>query len=130
MMLPEVGKKYWHYDDGKITPSRQETVVINKVIPYLEVSEELRKRISEEIERYDWIYDDVISHVIFGTNLDMAGHPYKEGDEEIIYLPSEEGWFGFGVNNYWNGGRLDIDGKLTESIQESFYEYCPLFPEN
>ena len=130
-MLPEEGKLYWHYDDGKVRPSRQEKVKVLKVVPYSEVSKEIRERINKEIKECDWLYNDVISHVVFASNLNMIGYPWNEHDHEIIYLPSKrDGWYGFGVNCYWNQGRLDIDGKLTESIQFYFYKCCPLFPEN
>lgn len=136
-MLPEVGKKYWHYDDGKIRPSRQETVVINKILPFSEISEELRNKISKEIEEYDWIYNniddyfDTNNYIIFATNLDMIGHPWDKGDEEIIYLlDKKDKWYGFGVNCYWNQGQLDVDGKLTEEMLKYNNYKCSLFPED
>lgn len=131
--LPQMGKLYWHYDDGKITPSRQEKVQIIKVVPYSQVSKEDRLLIQNEIEDHKYLYNDFPSHVVYGINLSMMDFPWKTEDSEIIYLPTTRGgWFGFGKTCDWNCGDLDIDGKLTQQINDydGFDEKfnLPLFP--
>lgn len=126
--LPQEGKEYWNYDDGKVTIGRQEIVRITRVVPYSQLSKDERDMIINETNEHDWLYDDVISHVVFGINLSLRDDCFKEEECEIIYLPSKGSWFGFNPLTDFNCGRLDIDGKLTQSLNEIMEYDSPLFP--
>lgn len=129
MNLPKVGKYYWHYDDGKISFSRQEKVLITKVLSYNEVPDEDKRRIKNEIREHDWIYNKSISYVIYGINKTLEDWD-KSVDINLIYLPSKDGWYGFS-KSWLNQGRLDIDGSITKFLNSQFktnYQSL-LFPE-
>ena len=39
---------------------------------------------------------------------------FKDEPNGVFARTKDGGWFGLG--NYWNSGRLDIDGSLTDSL--------------
>lgn len=134
-MLQE-GKYYWCYDDGKITPSRQEVVRIDKVYRYAELDKITRTAIQKEISENDYLYNDKQAIVAIGTNITSLENGHSEDEAQMIFLEShgdnEEGWFGFGFLPL-NSGRLDHDGSLTQYMNEcDCFDYdvnSPLFPE-
>ena len=69
----------------------------------------------DEKKRCDWIYDDYTDYIIKAS---IPGY-----DDDYIYFARTKngGWFSMDVTNWWQSGRLDIDGKLYESMLE-YYE--------
>lgn len=129
MNLPKVGRYYWHYDDGKISFSRQEKVLITKISLYDAISEEDKEKIKNEIKRYNWIYNKSIPYVVYGINKTLEDWD-PPVDINLIYLLSENGWYGFSGSDI-NQGRLDIDGSITKFLNSQFktnYQSL-LFPE-
>jgi len=131
--VPKVGKEYHFFDDGKITPSRHYIAVIQEIIPIEEAdkiiistprdyNEEINQNVFidmslldiwiDEKLSCDWIYSPVTDYIV------KANIP--EYDEDPIYFArtKDGGWFSMDTTNWWQGGRLDIDGKLYESLLE------------
>lgn len=52
-MLPEIGKIYKFYDDGKITYSRQYRCKIIDVIPYDNVSDKIKEQYKTLVNHYN-----------------------------------------------------------------------------
>ena len=106
--LPEIGKTYNCFDDGKIRKSRMYQVVITKIIPFEKASKKILKIWQEEGLNCDWLFDKTDYFIKF-TSTESKDEP-----NGIFARTKNGGWFGLG--NYWNSGRLDIHGTLTESL--------------
>lgn len=108
-MLPEVGKVYNFYDDGKVRPSRHELVTITDIKKFDDVDSDIKKIIEDEQKERFWLYKPQTDYVIFGeTNMDMPDPNY------MFIRTKDDGWFGVGKS--WADGRLDVDRKLTEQL--------------
>ena len=103
--VPEVGKEYHAFDDGKIRPSRLEVVKIVELIPFDKADEELIEEWKQNIEECYWLYATETDYFAKG-----------EWDDETSYFVRTEdgGWFSLG----WFGSRLDIDGELYKKMIE------------
>ena len=106
--VPEVGKEYHAFDDGKIRPSRLEHVKIVEVIPFKECEdEELIKLWYKEVADCYWLYE---------TETDYFVKAKWDQDTDPMYFvrTKDGGWFSMG----WFGSRLDIDGELYKKMKE------------
>lgn len=122
--IPVVGKQYNHYDDGKIRPSRHSVVKVTHVIPYNEVDDKLKMFISSEQEECDWLYAPKTDFVVFAETINQDNPLTKE---QIYIRTKDNGWFSISIETYLDGGRLDIDHTLTDSVirllHEGAYDY-------
>jgi hypothetical protein len=109
LKLPEVGKTYYYFDDGKVSISRRMEVVITEIVPFSEIDEETLNNWEEEVREIDWIYAKETDYFVKGK--------LKVSDEvnEIVFvrtINNDDGWFSIG---FW-GGQLDIDGSLNAML--------------
>lgn len=105
--VPEVGKEYHAFDDGKIKPSRHEIVKIVELIPFTEANEELLEEWKQNVEECYWLYAPETDY--------FAKAEYE--DETSYFVRTEDGgWFSMG----WFGSRLDVDGSLYEKMKEYY----------
>lgn len=101
--VPEVGKKYYAYDDGKIRPSREYEVVILETVSYKALPRKLKKIWQSEVISAHWLY---------ATESDFFVKAESLEDKEPYWFcrTKDGGWFGFG--KFLDCGRLDITGEL------------------
>ena len=133
--IPELGKEYHFFDDGKISNSRH---YIAKVIELIPIEEAKNIIIStprdynintgqnlfvdmslydiwlDEKERCDWLYNDDTDYII------KANIPNYDDDPIYFVRTKDDGWFSMDVTNWWQGGRLDIDGKRYENMIKNY----------
>ena len=134
--IPEIGKQYHFFDDGKISPSRHYMATVEEIIPIEETKNIVLKTIigtfTKETEFTEMSLYDIWS-------IQSMGHPWLYApetdyiikcsipvyDEEPIYFirTRDDGWFSIDITSGWQAGRLDIDGKLFESLKEYGYEF-------
>ena len=118
-MLPELYKKYYCYDDGKISYSRQYQVLVTDIIDYPSISEDLSKLCALALRQYSYLYKLEQKHVVIGVS-------YEQSIPTIsIFLETKGGlWFSIGdkvddtLDCYWNSGLLDIDGSFTKELEQ------------
>ena len=105
--VPEVGKEYHAFDDGKIRPSRLEVVDIVELIPFKEADEDLLKDWCKNVAECYWLYASETDYFVKG-----------EYDDETAYFvrTKDGGWFSMG----WFGSRLDADGELYKKMKENY----------
>ena len=103
--VPEVGKEYHTFDDGKIKPSRHAIATIVEVIPFKEADTKLIELWHKEVEDCYWLYENETDYFV-----------KAEYDDEASYFvrTKDGGWFSLG----WFGARLDIDGSLYKKLLE------------
>ena len=108
--VPEVGKEYHIFDDGKIKPTRHWTCKITELIPYKECKDNaLMSAWAEEVTECYWLYADETDYFVKG-----------EYNDDVAYFvrTKDGGWFSIG----FFGSRLDIDGSLYAKMIEWFGE--------
>ena len=108
--IPEVGKTYACFDDGKTRPSRLYYVEVCEVIPFDQCDDkEILEMWRYDVQECDWLYAP-------GTDFFVVG--VKEDGVEVFVRTLGGGWFGIG--GFLSGGRLDIDGSLKERMEELY----------
>ena len=108
--VPDVGKEYHIFDDGKIRPNRHYVIKILEVIPFSEFTDsDMLEVWREEIKECYWLYAQETDYFV-KTDYD--------GDGMVAYFvrTTDGGWFSLG----WFGARLDIDGSLYEKLIEYY----------
>ena len=106
--LPEIGKTYNCFDDGKIRESRMYQVTINEIVPFEKADNELLELWEEEGLPSYWLFEKTDYFIKFTSN------EFKDEPNGFFARTKDGGWFGLG--KYWNSGRLDVDGSLTQSL--------------
>ena len=117
-LVPEVGKEYHIFDDGKISPSRHFIAKITKVLPFEKVADpesQLYKAWEENIKEAYWL---------FAQDTDYFVKAESSYDENPLFFVRtiDGGWFSIDYPNVWMGARLDIDGHLYEKMKECYGE--------
>lgn len=135
--LPVVGKEYHFFDDGKIRESRHYIAVVQEIIPIEDTNkiiistprdynEEINQNVFinmslldiwiDEKLSCDWLYAPVTDYIL------KASIPEYDKDPIYFARTKDGGWFSMDTTNWWQGGRLDIDGKLYEQLENFNYE--------
>lgn len=108
MKLPEIGKKYNYFDDGKIKETRKMEVIITEIVPFNKIDSENLELWKEEINECDWLYKKETDYFI-KADLKVTDNEI----EKIVFVRMlQDNWFSLG----WWGGQLDVDGTLTQSL--------------
>ena len=105
-MIPKIGKTYNCFDDGKITHSRLYTVDVIDVIPFNKIDKETLDNWDEQVEICDWLYAKETDFFIKTEN--------GEDGSATFVRTLNGGWFSIG--EFMNSGRLDVDGELTDVL--------------
>lgn len=115
--IPEIGKKYHCFDDGKITFSRHYIVKIDEVLNYMK----FKKKYPNEFKQYCETAKD--HYWLYSRQTDKFIITYKgENDELGVFVRTKQGgWFSIG--NYFNSGELDVTGKLWENLVANIDNY-------
>ena len=115
--IPEVGKEYHCFDDGKITFSRHFIIKIDEVLGH----QKFKKKYPEEFKKYINVVKRC--YWLYSTHSDKFIITYEgENDELGVYVRTKNGgWFGIG--DYYNSARLDSDGKLWDYLVKHIDDY-------
>lgn len=125
--VPELGKEYMFYDDGKVGISRRHKAKVVKIIPFGKSSEVILNKFDHEY-LHDWVptpLNEIWKEVV-ELDKDYLGRTYLYAnstdyfigceipsyDKHIIWFSrtTDGGWFSFCVEQSWQEGRLDVDG--------------------
>lgn len=108
--VPEVGKKYHCFDDGKITFSRHFIIQVDEVLGH----QQFKKKYPEEFQQYRQAVRNC--YWLYSTHSDKFIITYKGENNELgVYVRTKQGgWFGIG--DYWNSARLDVTGEIWETL--------------
>lgn len=112
--VPEVGKEYHIFDDGKLSPSRHFIAKITAVLPFEKVAD-------PESQLYRaWEENIMEAHWLFAQDTDYFVKAESSYDENPLFFvrTTDGGWFSIDYPNVWMGARLDIDGELYKSMNE------------
>lgn len=125
--IPEIGKEYHFFDDGKTGPSRHYICRCERVIhigeaasmvidtkdedgnPYKETLFEIWVR---EKESCDWLFSE-------STDCFVEISCPKYDDNNLWAVRTKDGgWFTMNIQSWWQGGRMDVDGKIYKYLME------------
>ena len=123
--IPEVGKVYKFYDDGKVGSSRRYWAKVKKVLDIEEtknilvsiydeddwVKVPLYDVIQEEIRHCDWLYSKEQKEVI------CCAIPAYDCNDIWVIRDKTGGWFSINVQNSWQGGQLDVDNDYFDDSE-------------
>ena len=105
--LPQIGKTYNCFDDGKISLSRHYYVTIKEIIPFDEI-DELTLKLWEELKT---------EHKVYAKETDYFIRFQGEDDIEGTFVRCNQGsWFGMG--ELINSGRIDMSKIEPEILDE------------
>lgn len=113
--IPEVGKEYHIFDDGKISPGRHYMATIVEVIPFETCDNRvLLETWAMEVRSCEWLYSTATDYFIKAES---------NFDKNPLYFvrTKDGGWFSIDYPSCWMGARLDIDGKLYKEMR-AFYD--------
>ena len=108
--VPEAGKEYYAFDDGKIRPSRLERVKILEVIPF--------KECQDNALISNWTVEVTDCYWLYALETDYFIKAEGDDDSHLYYFvrTTDGGWFSLG---YW-ASRLDIDGSLYGKMVKEY----------
>lgn len=109
--LPEIGKEYHIFDDGKIRESRHYICKIVDIIPFEDCKDKkLIKAWENEVKECHWLYSPKTDYFIKTTS---------SFDNNPLYFvrTSNGGWFSIDYPNWWMSAELDIDGSLYKILK-------------
>ena len=105
--LPKVNQVYNYFDDGKIHNGRLYKTTINEIVKFDDIDEQTLTQWKDEVHQCYWLYHKVTDFFIKAT--------IESIDEQIVFVRTiNDGWFSLGN---W-AGRLDLDGKILEALNE------------
>ena len=108
--VPEVGKKYHCFDDGKVTFSRHFIIQVDEVLGHQQFKKKYPKQFRiyrAAVKNHYWLYSTHSDKFVITHN--------GENDELGVYVRTKQGgWFGIGM--WWNSARLDVTGKIWETL--------------
>ena len=112
--VPKVNHTCMFFDDGKISYSRMYQATVKQVMVYDDAPDKVKKAFERESKAHDWIWNKTTDYII--------ACDIKDYDNNLIWFARtvDGGWFSMDVDKSWQGGRLDIDGKLEDYLVSLF----------
>ena len=112
--IPKVNQTCMFFDDGKISYSRMYQATVKQVMVYDDAPDKVKKAFERESKSHDWIWNKTTDYII--------ACDIKDYDNNLIWFARtvDGGWFSMDVDKAWQGGRLDIDGKIEDYLVSLF----------
>ena len=129
--VPEIGKEYHFWDDGKKSPSRHYICKVERIIT-TEDAKNIIVRVprwdfeknetffvdvtlydhwhDKEMPNHDWLYATETDYFV-----EVSCPKYDENNLWFVRT-KDGGWFSMDVQSSWQGGELDIDNSIYEDI--------------
>lgn len=115
--VPEVGKKYHCFDDGKKTFSRHYIIEVSEVLGHNAFKRkypELFKRYLEVSKEDYWLYSR-------STDKFIVTEKGENNERGVFVRTKDGGWFSIG--EWFNSGELDVTGKVWEYLVEHIDDF-------
>lgn len=132
-IIPEVGKFYHFWDDGKHSISRHYICKCERIITpedaknikvevphwdfeskteYKEIMS-LYNRWKDEVYNCNWLYNNDTDYFI-----ECSCPKYDENNLWFVRTKYDDDWFSLNIQSCWQSGRLDVDESIFNSIIE------------
>ena len=108
--VPEAGKRYHCFDDGKITFSRHFIIKVDEVLGHMQ----FRKKYPKLFEMY--MENVKMCYWLYSTHSDkfVIAHEGENGEPGVYVRTKQGDWFGAG--SWWNSALLDIDSTIWDNM--------------
>lgn len=110
--IPEVGKTYAFFDDGKTGFSRRYKAMVTGVIPFHLIKAkypELYYRWKSEIAGTPDLYATATDYFV-----ECSAPKYEDDDLVYFVRDTKGGWFSIDFPHNWMSGLLDVDGEYSK----------------
>lgn len=131
--IPEIGKYYHFFDDGKISPSRHYIARLERIIS-------ISDSIDIKIPYMDPYLDELVPKSLWDIwNIQKADIDWVFSEETDVFLDvscprydknnlwfartKDGGWFSMDIQSGWQGGRLDVTGEIYKSALQNAKKY-------
>lgn len=133
--IPEVGKFYHFFDDGKISPNRHYICKCERIITpeeskkiMVEVPNKYMDGVKDSVSLYEHWYNNEVPNYYWliadETDYFIECSCPKYDDNNLWFVMSVDGgWFSMDIQNFWQGGRLDVDGEIFQRILNDIKEH-------
>ena len=113
-MSKTINSKQTKFDEKPIPKVNQYQATVKQVMVYDDAPDKVKKAFERESKSHDWIWNKTTDYII--------ACDIKDYDNNLIWFARtvDGGWFSMDVDKSWQGGRLDIDGKLEDYLVSLF----------
>ena len=134
--IPEIGKEYHFWDDGKISVSRHYICRVERIISPEEAKEIMFSReytVPTDMSLYQ-IWEDEKSECtwLYADDTDcFVEISCPKYDDNLLYCARTKsgGFFSMNIQSFWQSGELDVDGKIFEDVIENRKEFPEVVEE-
>ncbi len=136
--LPEVGKFYHFFDDGKTSPSRHYICKCERIVTAEEAKNITVKVPGENHTKDNPVYETLSLYDHWHDN-EMPTHDWLYATETDYFIEcscpvyddfnlwfvrtKEGGWFSMNVQSWWQSGRLDVTNEIFENVTSYIKEH-------
>ena len=114
--LPEIGKTYNCFDDGKISESRRYEVEILDIVPFDKVDIRTKREWQRKVKNCFWLFEPITDYFIFADSYESDGDFDDDTPTICAFARTKTGdWYSIG--DWMDSGLLDVDGSLTKSLE-------------
>lgn len=111
--IPEIGKIYAFFDDGKTGLSRRYKATVIDIIPSNVVEEKMPELFAgwkENLNEADFLYAPITDFFI------KCSIPKYDNNFVYFVRDKSDGWFSIDYPHGWMSGALDVDGEYGRKI--------------
>ena len=135
--VPEIGKYYHFWDDGKSSPSRHYICKVERIITPEEAKDVMLKVTTCDTEKNEEIFVETSLYDHWKNN-ELVACPWLYAPETDWFIEAScpkydvyhlwfvrtknGGWFSLNVESSWQAGELDVNGSKFEDIINECYE--------
>ncbi len=118
--IPEIGKEYHFFDDGKTSLSRHYVCKCERVVTPEEAKAITFNFDDGEIVLYDiWKDESSKCDFLFAKDTDYfveVSCPSYDENSLWAVRTKDGGWFTLDVQSSWQGGRVDVTGEIFDNV--------------
>ena len=122
--IPEVGKFYHFFDDGKTGPSRHYICKVEELLTVEQAKEFAVNRHDTVMPLYDaWMEEVKECDFLYAKETDYfvrISCPTYDDNDLWAVRTLDGGWFTIDIQSWWQGGRIDITGDIYKGAVENF----------
>ena len=131
--VPEVGKYYHFFDDGKTSPSRHYIARAERVVPIADSPEILVPHFDHYLEELipkslwdiwnleksdiDWVFSETTDYLV------EVSCPNYDKNNLWFARTTDGGWFSMDIQSGWQGGTLDVTGEIYDRVIKDAKKY-------
>lgn len=140
--IPEIGKYYHFFDDGKTSPNRHYICRCERIITpdeakkiMVEVPNQYMDNVMDSVSLYEhWHDNEVPNHywlISDETDYFIECSCPKYDDNNLWFVRTfDGGWFSMDIQSFWQGGRLDVDGEIFQRTLNHIKEHPDWYNED